>query len=107
MKTYKVKTLYENYEVTIKTNHYCADDSLYVGLVDVEDGSPVATLTVCLGDAPKGDDGVEYAYIDTNNCPWGEKFVEDNDLGEFTGMIGHSGFCSYPLYAFDIDALKK
>ena len=41
------------------------------------------------------------AYIDTNNCPWAEEFLKDNNLAEDTGTTGLSGFCEYPLYKFN------
>ena len=40
------------------------------------------------------------AAIDTNNCPWGEDFIKSNGIGEPTGEVVMSGFCSYPVYRF-------
>ncbi|MBR1737462.1 MAG: DUF4313 domain-containing protein [Firmicutes bacterium] len=48
-----------------------------------------------------------YAYLDTNNIPCAEQFVRDNKLGAFTGIMGNSGYCSYPLYQFDKDRLYE
>ena len=39
-------------------------------------------------------------YVDTNNMPSAEKFIRENNLGEFTGEVEYSGFCEYPLYKF-------
>lgn len=36
-----------------------------------------------------------------------EKFIKDNDLGEFTGLTLRSGFCEYPLYVFNVDKLRE
>jgi hypothetical protein len=36
-----------------------------------------------------------------------EKFITDNDLGEFTGFTQRSGFCEYPLYLFNVDKLRE
>ena len=46
-------------------------------------------------------------YVDINNCPWATKFIKDNELGEFTGKYGKSGFCVYPLYKFNLDKIKE
>ena len=42
----------------------------------------------------------EYAYVDTNNMPNAEDFINENKLGEFAGEYKNSGFCWYPLYKF-------
>ena len=42
----------------------------------------------------------DYAYVDTNNMPNAEQFIEENKLGEFVGKYKMSGFCCYPLYKF-------
>lgn len=36
-----------------------------------------------------------------------EKFITDNDIGEFTGFTQRSGFCEYPLYLFNVDKLRE
>ena len=42
-----------------------------------------------------------------NDMPDIEKFITDNDLGEFTGFTQRSGFCEYPLYLFNVDKLRE
>ena len=50
-------------------------------------------------------------YIATQAMVWVmpdiEKFITDNDLGEFTGFTQRSGFCEYPLYLFNVDKLRE
>ena len=46
------------------------------------------------------------AFIDTNNNPWAEAFLVEHDIAEPTAYFGHSGFCSYPLYKFDMKKFK-
>ena len=46
-------------------------------------------------------------YIDTNNMPELANFIEDNDIGEFTGLTKRSGFCEYPLYLFNPEKLRE
>lgn len=76
---------------------------MYLGLVCEEEGyiMPYADLTVWLeptvGNA---------AYVDTNNLPFAEEFIEENHLGEPTGLMRWSGYCRYPLYTFDMERIK-
>ena len=46
-------------------------------------------------------------YLNVNDMPDIEKFITDNDLGEFTGFTQRSGFCEYPLYLFNVDKLRE
>ena len=48
-------------------------------------------------------DGDNLAYIDTNNCSWAEKLLKQHKFAKDTGYWGHSGFCTYPLYEFNLD----
>ena len=84
----------KEYKVHIKRSTYANNGSLAIQLLE-DDGFPFATLTVNIDKLPQG-----YAYLDTNNHPWAEKFVDDNHLGEYTGLYAQSGFCEYPLYRF-------
>lgn len=60
------------------------------------DDGPYATLSVNL---PNERCNEGEFYVDTNNCPWAEEFLEENRIAEWTGAIGFSGYCTYPLYA--------
>lgn len=83
-------------KVWLSKQTYAADNSLHIQMW-CSDG-PYATLTVCL---PKEKSaGEEYAFVDTNNCPWAEEFIRENGLGAPMGVYGHSGWCTYPLYHF-------
>ena len=42
------------------------------------------------------------AYLDTNNVPGIEQFVKENGLGKPMYQHHVSGFCTYPLYEFDL-----
>lgn len=100
----KVKTKYETYNNCYLTvNKYVADDSLAVGIWNAEDG-PIASLTVCL---PNGIANETLAYIDTNNCPWALDFIKEYNLGENLGITARSGYCEYPLVAFDMEIINK
>lgn len=79
---------------------------MYVGLTTKEDGhiEPFGNATVNISHTPAPD---YCGYLDTNNLPAIEKFVRENDLGEPTGVVGFSGYCTYPLYKFNADKLRE
>lgn len=104
MKTYKVETDFGTYEVELGVSEYLNNGSLAIELIDAEERESFAILTVNINE--KGADK-ETAYVDINDCPWATKFIEDNELGEFTGKYGRSGFCVYPLYKFNLDKIKE
>lgn len=98
------KTNYSNYKVKVYKRKYCTGN-LAVCLESYT-GEPIATLTTNLPDGVCLSKGIEYAYVDTNNNPTAEEFIKENNLGEFTGTFGQSGYCTYPLYKFDLKKLK-
>lgn len=104
-KTMKLSSRYGGeYDVTLEINTYLNNGCMYIGLVEQgEYPEPYGDLTVNLdGKVP------DYCgYVDLNNMPELEKFIEDNDLGEFTGLTRRSGFCEYPLYMFNVDKLRE
>ena len=89
----------------LEINSYMDNNRLYIGLVEVGGEYPehFADLTVNIS-APCPD---YCGYVDTNNCPELEGFIEKHGLGEFTGLMGGSGFCSYPLYLFNPEKLRE
>jgi hypothetical protein len=102
----KLQSVYGGeYEVTIKTSTYASNGNLYVGLVCWEDGypEPYSDITVNLGARCGSNKG----FVDTNNNPGIEDWIEVNKLGKPTGRIAPSGFCVYPEYEFNMEELKK
>lgn len=92
-------------EVELSLAQYANNGRLYLGLSNYRDGDlePFADVTVNI-DAPVPD---YCGYLDTNNLSKVEKFVTEHDLGEFTGIMGQSGYCQYPLYLFNVDKLRE
>lgn len=84
---------------------YGRNGNLCILLSELEDNGfiPYGALTVNLQE--KLSD--YFAYVDTNNIPEAQKFIEDYELGKFTGLFGRSGYCLYPLYAFDSERLRE
>lgn len=100
MKTYKLNTMWGTTEtITMTVRQYDRPQNLAIQLW-CEDG-PYATMTVNLGKKLPAD----MAYVDTNNFPEAESFIKKHRLGKPTGKYGYSGFCTYPLYQFDLKKL--
>lgn len=98
----------KNHPMTFELNNYLDNGSLYVGLLTNEEGypEPWQNLTVNL-DASRWCKP-NCAYIDTNNN--GDEIIdwlEKNGLGHETGRIAASGWCFYPEFEFNMEALKK
>lgn len=99
MRMYEIEAWGRKHNVTVHATKYVDNGNLTVCLDDPMEG-PYATITVNLG---RLNDG--FAYVDTNNCPWAVKFLEENGLAEFTGKTCRSGFCEYPLYKFNMEKI--
>lgn len=103
------------YPVTLRFTKYTQNQALAVQLIGAAaPWSPFATLTVNLPDVPLDilkmwfgenlPDTNTLAFVDTNNCPWVEEFLKDNGIAEDTGIQMPSGFCTYPLYRFNLES---
>lgn len=96
----KIKGWNQEYEVKIEKTKYMNNGNLAISLICYDDEykywEPYGILTVNFDEKLPED----YAYVDTNNMPNAEQFIEENKLGEFVGKYKMSGFCCYPLYKF-------
>ena len=102
MKTFTLTTEYATYEnCYLLTAHYMADNSLSIEVWSDTEG-PIADLTRCFGNAKENQ-----GYLDTINCPWVEKLVEDLGIGKCNGHFQRRGIYVYPLYDFDEEKLKE
>lgn len=103
--TLELKTQFGTTEnVTLTVNTYVDNKSLYVGMTTEEDGfpEPYGDVTVnLLASVPP-----YCAFVDTNNMPELEDFLVENGIAEFTGIEQRSGYCSYPLYLFDVEKMR-
>lgn len=59
---------------------------------------PYATITVNLPNARLSDENC--AFVDTNNVPFIDEWLEENGIAEPTGRFGFSGYCCYPEMRF-------
>ena len=91
--------------MTLTVNTYVDNNSLYVGMTTVADRfpEPYGDVTVnLLSSVPP-----YCAFVDTNNMPELEDFLVKNGIAEFTGLMQKSGYCSYPLYQFNAEKMRR
>ena len=103
----QIKSAWTNgsYEVFLKIHRYVNNQNLAIQIL-VDEGhyyEPYGMLTVNLSETLPED----MAYVDTNNIQNAEELIKEYKLGEPTGKTCRSGFCEYPLYKFDLEAVKK
>lgn len=106
MNTLTLNAWGSNHKITLHTNHYAENGNLYIGLVCWDEGfpEPWSDLTVNLSKKCKPN----CAFIDTNNN--GEQIIdwlENNNLGMYTGNFEISGYCIYPEFEFDMNTVNK
>lgn len=105
----KVKTQFGEYKISrIEVNKYEVNNAIAIQLYSIEEEygfeEPFARLTVNLPEYKvKENEG----FVDTNNCPWAEKFIEEYKIGKPNNIYAPSGYCSYPEYIFDIERINE
>jgi len=104
LKRYRLKTEYYDKVVIPYVRRYRVNDVLAIELVEDETYESFSVITVNI---PNTISAGNTSFVDTNNCPWVEKFIKENNLGHKTGIYGYSGMCSYPEYEFDISKLNE
>lgn len=67
-------------------------------------GELYATLTVNLPESNNLEYG--YAFVDAYNLRWAKEFINKYELGHFANRYASDGWCTYPLYKFDISRLE-
>lgn len=87
------KYVYNGKSVTLSAEEYRSNNTLAL-MLHYEDGE-TEVITVNLQDPIQSS---SLAYLDTNNQPGIEKFIQKNGLGLPMGVLTQSGFCKYPLY---------
>lgn len=90
----------------IEVSTYMFGGGLYMALQERcdDDFEPYADLTVNLEGFPCEKNR---AFVDTNNFAQAEQLIWDFNLGEPTGRLGRSGYCTYPEYRFNMDEIRK
>ena len=99
---YTCKIYNKTYKVNLYGTHYAHNNepAFYIKGRNFEE-----LITVCLPHS-----GIhlteETAFIDVNNCPWAIQFLIENEIAIPLHINVGSGFCSYPLYKFDLTKVR-
>ena len=105
MDTFEVKTQWsECDDCVLVRNRYADNDHIALSIYSLSEG-PYAGLTVNLDQTDKLPKN--FGFVDTNNFPEAPELIGKLGIGKFTGEYGASGFCVYPLFEFDEEAIKK
>lgn len=102
----KFKLLYngEIIEVYPHIDKYCNNDSLAIMLMMADTYEKFCNLTVNLPSVNIVKQlGFEYQFVNVNNCPFLIDFIIDNKLGELTKYRATSGYCTYPVFKFNLE----
>ena len=96
----------KEHPITFYVHKYANNGNLCISMYTNEDGfpEPWSTLTVNLGVKCKEN----CAFIDVNNN--GMEIIDwlvDNNLGRVLPREKISGFCIYPEFEFDMEAIAK
>ena len=96
---------FDGKKVCLELCVYEHNRNLCIRLFVLEGGElePYGSLTVNL-DLNLPD---QYGFVDINNMPDIEEFINKYQLGAFTGVCKTSGYCMYPLYLFDRQRLNE
>lgn len=101
----------ETHKLFLSASSYNSNDSLAVIAYEMPKGkcvSPemfdVITVNIFESDFLMEKD---LAYVDTNNSPWAVELLKETGLATPVGTYGHSGFCTYPLYKFDLEKFNE
>ena len=99
------------HDAYIQEDAYAVNGRIFLGLwtndLDCPGGyfEPYCDITVNLPREPLT--GKSCAFVDVNNAPFITRFLEENGLAEPTGVMGFSGWCAYPEYRFNMDAVRE
>jgi len=115
MKRFDYKTEYATYkDCVLSISHYTYDPLCMALSISNDVDGPITNVTVNLGH-DIGNDSImlwNQAFIDTNKNPNILEWLSETGLAEPVTRFGepviaHSGFCEYPLYAFNEEKLKE
>lgn len=104
MKTFIYENEFGKFNLTLRAEKYMNNDTLAVAADNVDDDDVFGILTVNLNHPLQ--DGT-HAFVDTNN--YGKAimdFLRDNRIAKYAGTIAQNGFCTYPLFKFNLKTLK-
>ena len=95
VKIFKYKWFDKTFEVFLGITRYAANNLLEVELIEDKSYEEFAVVSKQL---PYRTPNEGCIFVDTNNLPGIEDFLEENDIAFPTGRKEPSGFCIYPEY---------
>jgi len=115
MKTFDFETPYATYrDCYLRVCSYSYNPLCLAVRVENQEDGPITTLTVNLGE-DIGNDSIireNQAFVDVNNNETAAEFLAENGIAEPVTrfgepVVGYSGWCAYPLYAFNPEILEE
>lgn len=100
--TLKIEFLWKEKELILSVEEYTANKQIAILLYDAKTKEYFSDLSVYV--VPFKDE--TFMAVDTNNFTQGEILIRNYNLGYFVNYI-QSGFCTYPVYAMNLEELKK
>ena len=91
---------FKGIQVILRKAAYRHGGTLAVIMDEVESCDEYGVITVNL--SHEIQDGY-VAFVDTNNIPGIDTWLEEQGIARSTGIFGRSGFCLYPLMLFDTE----
>lgn len=95
---------YEQYKAVVMRSKYMNNDNLALMLIDEEDGSPIATITVNTED--KLPEGFGYVKNYSENAGIMEALQEEGLVKEVLGYK-QLGWVTVPLVEFDLEGVDE
>lgn len=96
--------VYKNTEVVLKKSTYTSNNTLAVLMFDAKTNEYLGTITTNISASDIVGDNTT-AFVDINNFPGITEMLENSEIAFNTGIKAQSGFCTYPLYVFDISQI--
>ncbi len=104
MTTYTITLSDNTYDVFIKLDKY-VNKRTRIQLIDTEDGSSVAVVTVNLPDEPMAEDEAAIKNYAENTGVL--TFLRDNNLITEVKRVVRSGYVNIPIVKLSLDRLKQ
>ena len=103
-KTFEVHSVYGGTTIcTLEKGAYSNNGHIALSLWC--DEGPYANITVNLEQTKRFPKN--FGFVDTNNFSAGVDLIKQLGIGKPTGVRGISGWCEYPLYEFDEEAIDQ
>ena len=110
-KTYTLNLYGRDHKIALRKSHYANNNTIAIFMVEINENGyeePWSNLTVNISDSDILANESLYAFIDTNHN--GEeitKWLVKNKIATNAGVLGFSGFCSYPLFRFEPKVISE